>query len=144
MSAAERLYTPELLSLTLELAKYPYRGKYALHGSARSRSCGSTLALGLLLDDEQRIETLGMQVKACAIGQATAALFADYASGKRLEELAASRREMESWLAGSGARPDLPRLELIAPARDFPARHGAMMLSWDAAIDALSSMSSNG
>jgi hypothetical protein len=35
--------------------------------------------------------------------------------------------------------PDWPGVEAIAAARDYPARHGAIMLPWTAARDALSS-----
>jgi hypothetical protein len=34
--------------------------------------------------------------------------------------------------------PDWPGLAAIAPAREFPGRHGAIMLPWTAARDALS------
>jgi len=35
--------------------------------------------------------------------------------------------------------PDWPDLALVAPARAYPARHGAMLLPWKAAAAALSS-----
>jgi len=46
---------------------------------------------------------------------------------------------LTAWLAGTGDRPEWPGLEAIEPARAFPARHGAIMLAWTAARDALSS-----
>jgi NifU-like protein involved in Fe-S cluster formation len=33
--------------------------------------------------------------------------------------------------------PDWPGIDLIAVARDYPARHGAIMLAWEAALSAL-------
>jgi hypothetical protein len=45
---------------------------------------------------------------------------------------------MEAWVAGEGALPGWPDLKVIAPARDFPGRHGAMLLPWKAALAALS------
>ncbi|WP_260921839.1 hypothetical protein [Novosphingobium sp. 9] len=38
---------------------------------------------------------------------------------------------------GEGALPEWPGLDAIAAARDYPARHGAVMLVWDAALDIL-------
>ena len=133
MSAAARLYTPELLALAVELAGHPPLEEAALHGEARSPTCGSTLAMGLVPDAGGGIEALGMRVHACAVGQASAAIFARHA----LER-------MEAWLAGQGPMPDWPDLELVAPAVAYPARHGAMLLPWKAALAALSSASTPG
>ena len=44
---------------------------------------------------------------------------------------------LEGWLTASGPQPDWPGLDAIAPARDFPGRHGAMLLPWRAALEAL-------
>jgi NifU-like protein involved in Fe-S cluster formation len=44
-----------------------------------------------------------------------------------------------AWLDDEGPAPDWPDLTLVAPARAYPARHGAMLLPWKAAAAALSS-----
>lgn len=139
MAAAERLYTPELLALAVELAEWPALETAALHGEARSATCGSTLAMDLVTDCDGRIARLGMRVRACAIGQAAAAIFARQASGRGRAEIADTLVRLETWLADGGTAPDWPGLELIAPAREFPGRHGAMLLPWKAAMAALSS-----
>jgi NifU-like protein involved in Fe-S cluster formation len=138
MAGADKLYTPELLALAVSLAQYPADPALPLHGSARSKSCGSTLAADFALDGQGRNERLGMQVRACAVGQAAAAIFAAAASGRRLADIEAAQAALTAWLAGEGALPDWPGLAAISPARDFPARHGAIMLPWNAARDALS------
>lgn len=139
MSGAERLYTPELLALTLGLADYPWDDALPLTGNARSKSCGSTLEIGLTLDDAGAIERLGLKVHACAVGQAAAAIFARAAAGRGRGELETARTAMAEWLDGTGPVPDWPGIAAILPARAFPARHGAMMLPWNAALGALSS-----
>jgi NifU-like protein involved in Fe-S cluster formation len=144
MAGADKLYTPELLALAVALAEYPADPALPLHGAARSKSCGSTLALDLALDDEGCIQRLGMQVRACAVGQAAAAIFARAASGRTAKDTEAAHDALAAWLAGEGALPDWPGIEAIAPARDFPARHGAMMLPWTAARDALSTAKAGG
>ncbi|HEX9805660.1 MAG TPA: iron-sulfur cluster assembly scaffold protein [Alteraurantiacibacter sp.] len=138
MSSAERLYTPELLGWTVRLAAYRLAEDLPLAGEARSPSCGSTLSLTLDTDDRGAISAIGMRVSACAIGQASAAVFAEHAVGRDAEEIASSLAEMEAWVAGEGALPGWPDLKVIAPARDFPGRHGAMLLPWKAALAALS------
>lgn len=139
MAGAERLYTPELLGLAVSLAKFPADPDMPLHGSARSRSCGSTLEASLALDRDGRIERIGLQVRACAVGQAAAAIFAQAARGKGAEDIAAAHSAVSSWLAQGGEPPDWPGIAALAPAREYTGRHGAIMLPWTAARDALSS-----
>jgi NifU-like protein involved in Fe-S cluster formation len=143
MAGADKLYTPELLALAVDLAEYPANPSLPLHGHARSKSCGSTLALDLGIDADGRIETLGLQVRACAVGQAAAAIFARAAPRRTPEDIEAAHAGLTEWLAGTGALPDWPGLVAIAPARAFPARHGAIMLPWTAARNALSSESAD-
>jgi NifU-like protein involved in Fe-S cluster formation len=138
MSAAERLYTPELLALAVRLAEYPLTGDFPLVGEARSRSCGSTLAMGLATDADGRIERFGLRVAACAVGQASAAIFAAAAPGRSIDDLAATLAALEAWLADGGPIPDWPGIDALAAAQAYSARHGAMLLPWKAALDALS------
>jgi hypothetical protein len=44
---------------------------------------------------------------------------------------------MADWFGGKDIVPDWPGFELLAAARDYPARHGAILLPFDAAIAAL-------
>ncbi len=134
-----RLYTPAVLALATGLAAYPLADDLPLKAEARSRTCGSEVALGLALAADGTIARIGMQVRACAIGQASAALLAQDAQGRTPEALAATLGALESWLAGEGALPDWPGLDLLEPARAHPARHSALLLPWTAARKALSS-----
>jgi NifU-like protein involved in Fe-S cluster formation len=138
MSAA-RLYTPELLALAVDLARWPRLPDASLSGEARSATCGSTLAIDVMLGADERIERLGMIVRACAVGQAAAAIFARSAEGRSAADIAASASQLESWLAGSERLPDWPGIDRLEPARAYPARHGAILLPWKAALAALSS-----
>ncbi len=136
--AATRLYSPALLGLATGLAAFPLTGDLPMRAEARSRSCGSVIALGLALDEAGRIARIGMQVSACAIGQASAALLAQSAAGRDPGAVDAVADALELWLAGEGALPDWPGIDALAPARDHPGRHGALLLPWTAARTALS------
>jgi NifU-like protein involved in Fe-S cluster formation len=135
---AARLYTPEVLGLAVELAQWPALPDAVAVAEARSPTCGSTLVLGLRQDGEGAVAALGMQVRACAIGQAAAALFARNAIGRHPAEIMTARDAIARWLVGDGERPDWPGLDLLEPARAYPARHAAILLPWQAAADALS------
>lgn len=135
---ATPLYTAEILGLAVELAAFPLDSRAPLQGSARSRSCGSVVEVGLFAGSGGRIEGCGLKVAACAIGQASAALFVRHARGLDIAAVGRALEQIEGWLQGEGPVPDWPELSLIEPARAFPARHGAILLPWKAAVQALS------
>lgn len=135
---ARTLYTPAILAAATGLAAWPWDDSLPLQAEARSRSCGSTIALGLDVDAAGAINRIGLRPHACAIGQAAALLFAQAAMGLDAAAIAGGRSQIAAWLAGEGPLPDWPGFGLIEPARDCPARHGAIPLAWDAALVALS------
>jgi len=137
-TSAATLYTPEILAAAAGLAAFPWDESLPLRGDARSRSCGSTIALALSLDEQGGIARLGLRPHACAIGQAAAHAFAIGATGRSKAGVEAARTALGAWLAGEGELPDWPGLDLIVPARGYPGRHGAIVLAWDAALAALS------
>jgi NifU-like protein involved in Fe-S cluster formation len=142
--AAGKLYSPAMLGLAVELADYPLRESLPYRAEARSRTCGSVISLGLALDDAGHVTTIGMQVSACAIGQASAALLARAAAGRDARLLADTGTGIAQWLAGLDDLPDWPGLATLIPARVHPGRHGALLLPWTAASMALSSRAANG
>ena len=135
MSSAA-LYNAEVLGLATSLADYPLSADLALRGSARAPTCGSTIELGLAVDVAGKITGAGLRAQACAVGQAAAAIFASAAPGKDRHEIESSVSGIEQWLAG-GAVPNWPGFAASAAARDHPARHGAILLAWRAALVAL-------
>ncbi len=137
MASTATLYTAEVLGLATGLSRYPLSDDLPLRGSARSKSCGSSLELGLALDSEGRIARIGLKAHACAIGQASAAIFAAAAEGVTLAQIERAEGEISHWLTDASPLPDWPGLGAIAAARDYPARHGAILLAWRAALMAL-------
>ena len=59
--------------------------------------------------------------------------------GKSGPQIAAANRAIRAWLADGAPRPAWPGLELLEPARAYPARHGAILLAWQAATELLPS-----
>lgn len=139
MASATALYTPHVLGLATSLAKWPWDDSLIFQGEARSVTCGSKVAVGLQLACNGTIERVGLRVHACAIGQACAAIFAAAATGLNVAAIATSEQALTLWLSGKAPLPDWPGLSQIAAARDYPARHGAILLAWKAAVAALPS-----
>lgn len=124
--------------LATGLVNHRWDDGLTLQGAARSPSCGSTMKVGIDLDAEGRIARIGLAAQACAIGQAAGAIMADAAIGRRQSDFAQAETDILRWLAGEGDLPDWPGLAAIAPAREFPGRHGAILLGWRAVLQAFS------
>ncbi|MGN7931162.1 MAG: iron-sulfur cluster assembly scaffold protein [Sphingopyxis sp.] len=131
------LYNRDILALAVATAEYLPIADARHRVSKRAPLCGSAIILDLDTDEAGRVTRVGMHVEACALGQASAALLARHAPGLGLVELRAARDGIASWFAGADAQPDWPGFDLLAAAQGYPARHGAILLPFDAAIAAL-------
>lgn len=108
-------------------------------GSAEKRSpvCGSRIIVDVALDADGRVVALGQEVRACALGQASAALMGEAAIGRTAAELEAARADLTGWLAGAQDHPgDWPGLDIFEPARPYTARHASIRLAFEAVADA--------
>lgn len=123
----------------MELADRPLLERHDVRGMARSKTCGSTVEFGALLGPNGKIADFGLRVEACAIGQAAAAIFAAQAMGLDHDDLGSDLDGLGNWLDGKVPSSTIPRLEMLEPAREHPARHGAILLPWQAALNALCS-----
>lgn len=131
------LYNRDILRLA---ASIPHLGRLDHpHASVEKASpvCGSRVVVDLVLDGEGRVAALGQEVKACALGQASASLMGAHAEGRTRDELAQARDALAAYLRGERADPGpWPGLAIFADARRFPARHASILLAFDAAAEA--------
>jgi NifU-like protein involved in Fe-S cluster formation len=133
----DALYNRDILRLA---ASIPHLGRLEdPQASAERRSpvCGSRVVVDIALDEAGRVAAIGQEVRACALGQASAALMGAHALGRSAAELAAARDALGAWLAGAGGEPDCwPGLAILAEARRYPARHASILLAFEAAAEA--------
>jgi NifU-like protein involved in Fe-S cluster formation len=131
------LYSREILRLASSI---PHLGRLERPQASAEKSsavCGSRVAVDVVLDGEGRVAALGQEVKACALGQASAALMAAHALGRTGADLEEARDALAAYLAGRSDRPgDWPGLEVFAEARRVQARHASILLAFDAAAEA--------
>ncbi len=130
------LYTTEILRLS---ATIPHHQRLSdPMGSAEKRSpiCGSRVTVDVNLAPDGRVVELGMLVRACALGQASASLMGAEAIGKTPADLAAARDSLAAWLANDGPLPSWPGLDLFTPALPHSARHASIRLAFEAAAEA--------
>ncbi len=104
----------------------------------RSPLCGSTVIADVNIQDG-KIAEFGQDVKACALGQASASIMAAQIIGRTHNEIKALRDQLRLMLRENGPVPDAPFAEyqVLEPARDYKNRHASIMLAIDAALDAM-------
>ena len=131
------LYSRDILRLA---ASIPHQRRLVSPQASVEKSsavCGSRVVVDVDLDGEGRVAALGQEVHACALGQASAALMGAHAIGRTVSEIADARDALAAFLAGRREDPgDWPGLSVFAEARRFSARHGAILLSFEAAAEA--------
>ena len=131
------LYNRDILRLA---ASIPHQGRLETPQASvmkQSPICGSRVTVDIVTGDDGRVAELGQEVRACALGQASAALMGAHALGRAPEELAEARDRLAAFLAGARDDPgDWPGLAIFAAARPYSARHPSILLAFDAAAEA--------
>ena len=134
------LYHNRILELAADI---PHLGRLeAPHGSAFrvSRICGSAVAVDIALDEDgERVAAIAVDPKACALGQASAAILAGEAVGASLSEIRAAHESLRAMLKEGGPPPEGRFWELrhLEPVADYPPRHASTLLAFEAAVAAI-------
>lgn len=105
---------------------------------AHSKLCGSTVTVDLVLKDG-KVADFAHDVKACALGQASASIMARNVIGASSQELRDVQKTMRAMLKDGGEAPTgrFADLKFLEPVRDYKARHASTLLTFDAVVDAL-------
>ena len=130
------LYNTQILRLA---AAIPLAGRLDNpHASVTRVSpiCGSKVTADVDLADG-RVVRFAHEVRACALGQAAASLLSAEVIGKTPAQLAQARDALADYLTGAAELPGgWPGLDVFDPARPHKARHGSILLAFQAAADA--------
>ncbi len=91
--------------------------------------------------EDGRVADFAQDVKACALGQSSAAVLGANVIGRTRDEIARGRDQLAAMIKEGGPAPDAPfdALEALMPARDYKNRHASILLAWDATLEALDS-----
>lgn len=131
------LYNATILRLAASIPYHERLSAPMATSEKRSPVCGSRVTVDIALDDDGRVAAIGLLVRACALGQASASLLASDIVGKSPENLAIARDAMTAWLAGTRETPpDWPGLDIFTPALPHSARHASIRLAFEAAAEA--------
>lgn len=134
-----KLYSQRILALA---ASIPHTGRLDNpEGSAMRRSplCGSTVTVDVVLDEEGRVKEFAQDVKACALGQASASVLGRHVIGLDRAAIERGRDQLRALIKEDGPTPGPPfeELEVLRPARDYKNRHASILLAWEATLAAI-------
>ncbi|MES2145114.1 MAG: iron-sulfur cluster assembly scaffold protein [Pseudomonadota bacterium] len=133
-----KLYSGRILALAADI---PHLGRLDNpDGTASRRSplCGSTVTADLSVTDG-RITRFAQDVKACALGQASAAVLGSVVVGLTEDDLDRAHRALVAMLTDRGPPPPAPfqDYDVLIPARDYKNRHASILLALEAAREAM-------
>jgi NifU-like protein involved in Fe-S cluster formation len=131
------LYNATILRLAASIPHHERLDAPMATSEKRSPVCGSRVTVDVDVDSDGRVSAVGLLVRACALGQASAALMASEVVGKSPDEIAATSAALSDWLTGTrDVPPDWPGLDIFDPARPHSARHPSIRLAFEAAAEA--------
>lgn len=135
----DELYSARILKLAANL---PHSGRLAAPegtGERVAKLCGSRAVVDVVLDEAGRVAAFAQDVRACALGQAAAAVLGESVIGASLDELAEARDAMSAMLKDGGEGPAgrFEGLRALKQVADYPARHASTMVAVEATLEAV-------
>jgi len=110
------------------------------HASAErvAKLCGSRVTVDVVVEDG-RVLDFAQDVRACALGQASAAVLGAHVIGASVAELQLARDQLHAMLKAEGPAPQgrFADLAVLEPVKDYPARHASTLLAFEAVLAAV-------
>ncbi|WP_390914550.1 iron-sulfur cluster assembly scaffold protein [Pseudosulfitobacter sp. SM2401] len=133
-----KLYSGRILALAADIPHHARLKGPQASVKKRSPLCGSTVTVDVNVQDG-RITAFGQDVKACALGQAAAAVTGSAIIGCTLNDVETARDALRAMLKSGGPVPAAPfdGFEVLEPARDYKNRHASILLSIEATFEAM-------
>jgi NifU-like protein involved in Fe-S cluster formation len=139
------LYSAKLLRLAAETPRLGRLADPDATSEKVSKLCGSRVVVDVRVDGD-RVTDFAQDVKACALGQASASVLGANVIGATLSELQAARDGFRAMLKSGGPPPEgrFADLALLAPVKDYPARHTSTLLAFEAVTEAVAAATTKG
>lgn len=133
-----KLYSARILALAADIPHLDRLSDPDATVKRRAPLCGSTVTVDVVLQDG-KITEFGQDVKACALGQASASVVGDAIIGATRAQVETARDQLKAMLKQNGPIPDAPfdGLEVLIPARDYKNRHASILLALEATAEAM-------
>jgi NifU-like protein involved in Fe-S cluster formation len=131
------LYSGTILKLA---ANMPRAGRLAAPDASAekvAKLCGSKIVVDVVMA-EGRVADFAQEVKACALGQAAAAVLGAHVIGATPAEIEMARDQFRAMLKSGGPPPTgrFSDLSMLEPVKDYPPRHASTLLAFEATVEA--------
>ena len=131
------LYSARILTLA---ANMPRAGRLAAPDASVekvAKLCGSRIVVDVTLRGG-RVSDFAQEVKACALGQAAAAVLGQSVVGATPDEIELARDAFRAMLKSGGLPPTgrFSDLSMLEPVKDYPQRRASTLLAFEATVEA--------
>lgn len=132
------LYSAKLLKLAANMPRAGRLDSPDASVEKVAKLCGSRVVVDVKVEGGQ-VSDFAQDVKACALGQAAASVLGSRVIGASLPELEVAREQFRAMLKAGGPAPDgrFAELSMLAPVKDYPARHASTLLAFEAVTEAV-------
>ena len=132
------LYTNNILELASTIPITTRLKQPDVTVTKRTAICGSSITLDLSISDS-KISKIGLDIKACALGQASACIFLTHAVGTDIKIISELRNNLKMFLDKGSflIKEPFAEYKYFEPAQKVPYRHDSVLLILDASIEAL-------
>jgi NifU-like protein involved in Fe-S cluster formation len=133
----DELYSSAILTLAANLSRTGRLAAPDASAEKVAKLCGSKIVVDVVMDGD-RVADYAQEVKACALGQAAAAVMGAHVIGARLEEIEMARDAFRAMLKTGGSPPGgrFADLAMLEPVKDYPPRHASTLLAFEATAEA--------
>lgn len=138
MSLPDDIYSQRILELSANMPRVGRLAHPDASAMAHSKLCGSRVTIDLSMNGDV-VTDYGQSVKACLLGQSSAAVMGREIVGSTAAELREVGAAMRKMLKAGGPPPEGRWADLAAlePVKDYKARHASTLLVFDAVEDAI-------
>ncbi len=139
MAGLDEIYNTKLVELAADIPCSERVQSPDATATAHSKLCGSTVTIDLNMSGDT-VSGYGQLVKACLLGQAAASIVGRHIIGATAQEVRDAGAAMRRMLKDEGPPPSgrFAELELLEPVKHYRARHGSVLLTFDALEKAIS------
>jgi NifU-like protein involved in Fe-S cluster formation len=131
------LYSGRILALAANMPRSGRLAKPDASAEKVAKLCGSRIVVDVVLESD-RIVDFAQDVKACALGQAAAAVLAAHVIGARADEIEMALSAFRAMLKEGAPAPTgrFSDLSMLQPVKDYPPRHASTLLAFEATAEA--------
>jgi len=131
------LYSAKILSLAANLPRVGRLAEPDATAEKVAKLCGSKIVVDVVMDGT-RVADFAQEVKACALGQAAAAVLGAHVVGADVQEIESARDAFRAMLKKGGPPPTgrFADLSMLEPVKDYPPRHASTLLAFEATAEA--------